>query len=69
MSKKRGIRVGQAIDFGTYRQGRFSAKLERRVGEVEKEAADYTLEGLAGNPQPKFCPFNSQKVSSQPSIP
>ena len=43
MSKKRGIRVGQAIDFGTYRQGRFSAKLERRLGEVEKEAADYTL--------------------------
>ena len=37
MAKPKGIRIGQAIDFGRCRQGRFSAKEERRALRLENE--------------------------------
>lgn len=49
MAKPKGIRVGQAIDFGRCRQGRFLPKEERRALKLAAEQTDSAV-AVAGSP-------------------
>lgn len=52
MAKPKGIRVGQAIDFGRCRQGRFSAKEERRALKLESEQPQTAVAGSSDDLYP-----------------
>ncbi len=51
MAKPKGIRVGQAINFGRCRQGRFSPKEERRALKLEEELTTTPAAAARGQAQ------------------